>query len=163
MAAFREAKGDNGRRGIEWRMLRWLPSMHAPLSFRSLFLLAVICPLGGCGEDSKTTTAAVISQEKAPPTKLAAPPTREPIEVDWEHLSMEFGEDNKFEPWMVPSRVQALEGKRVRVKGLIYAGSLSQRGNIREFPLIRELGCQFGNGAPAWHVIMVRSEERRVG
>ena len=68
---------------------------------------------------------------------------------------MPLGEDNHFEPWMVPSRVQELEGKRVRVQGLIYAGSLSQRGNIREFPLIRELGCQFGNGAPAWHVIMV--------
>ena len=71
---------------------------------------------------------------------------------------MPLGEDNKFEPWMVPSRVQELEGKRVRVKGLIYAGALSQRGNIREFPLIRELGCQFGNGAPAWHIIMVELE-----
>ena len=126
---------------------------------RSVLLTAAASALAGCGSDSATPTPAVISQsEKNPPAKPATQSLREPIEVDWERLSMELGEDNHFEPWMVPSRVQELEGKRVRVKGLIYAGGLSQRGNIREFPLIRELGCQFGNGAPAWHVIMVELE-----
>ena len=125
----------------------------------SVLLIAAGSALAGCGSDSATPTAAVPSQsENSPPAKPAAQPLREPIEVDWERLSLELGEDNRFEPWMVPSRVQELEGKRVRVKGLIYAGGLSQRGNIREFPLIRELGCQFGNGAPAWHVIMVELE-----
>lgn len=130
--------------------------MHSRFSLQSLFLIAAVCALAGCEEDSATPTAVVISQpEKSPPAKPATQPLREPIELDWERLSMELGEDNKFEPWMVPSRVQELDGKRVRVKGLMYAGGLSQRGNIREFPLIREVGCQFGNGAPAWHVIMV--------
>ena len=120
---------------------------------------AMVCALAGCGENPTPSTPSVVSQpEKAPPKKPAPESPREPIEVDWERLSMELGEDNKFEPWMVPGRVKELEGKRVRVKGLIYAGALSQRGNIREFPLIRELGCQFGNGAPAWHVIMVELE-----
>ena len=71
---------------------------------------------------------------------------------------MPLGEENHFEPWMVPSRVKELDGKRVRIEGLIFAGGLYQKGNIREFPLIRELGCQFGSGAPAWHVIMVELE-----
>ena len=133
--------------------------MRSRLSLRFLFLAAALSALAGCGGDSATPTVAVISQsEKSPPAKPAAQPLREPIEMDWERLSMELGEDNHFEPWMVPSRVQELDGKRVRVKGLMYAGGLSQRGNIREFPLIRELGCQFGNGAPAWHVIMVELE-----
>ena len=35
------------------------------------------------------------------------------------------------------------------------AGRRGAIGLPGEFPLIRELGCQFGNGAPAWHVIMV--------
>ena len=73
-------------------------------------------------------------------------------------LELPLGEDNKFEPWMVTRRVQSLDGKRVRIKGLIYSGGLSQRSNLREFPLIREAGCQFGTGAPAWHVIMVELE-----
>jgi len=129
------------------------------LVLRSLPLAATaVCALAGCRGDSEAPTAAVITQlEIAQATKKPTQP-REPIDVDWERLSMELGEENKFEPWMVPSRVQELDGKRIRVKGLIYAGALWQRGNIREFPLIRELGCQFGNGAPAWHVIMVELE-----
>ena len=134
--------------------------MRRFLSFPlSLLAGAVACALAGCGGVSEAPTATVISHAVKTSTSRPPPqPLREPIEVDWERLEMPLGEDNKFEPWMVPSRVQELEGKRVRVKGLIYAGALSQRGNIREFPLIRELGCQFGNGAPAWHIIMVELE-----
>ncbi|MGI8980314.1 MAG: DUF3299 domain-containing protein [Pirellulaceae bacterium] len=122
-------------------------------------LVAVACALAGCGGDSAPPTAIVITQpEKTPTTKTVPQPLREPIEVDWKRLEMPLGEDNQFEAWMVPPCVRELEGKRVRVKGLIYAGGLSQRGNIREFPLIREFGCQFGNGAPAWHIIMVELE-----
>ncbi|MFN0021246.1 MAG: hypothetical protein ACKVP0_23605 [Pirellulaceae bacterium] len=121
-------------------------------------LVIVGCALAGCGGNPEAPTAAVLAEPaKTLPAKSESK-LREPIEVDWDRLEMPLGEDNKFEPWMVPSRVQELEGKRVRVKGLIYAGGLSQRGNIREFPLIRELGCEFGRGAPAWHVIMVELE-----
>lgn len=124
----------------------------------NLCLSVAICALAGCGGNQEVpATAVVLPAEKVPPARPASK-LREPIEVAWDRLEMPLGEDNKFEPWMVPSRVQELEGKRVRVKGLIYAGGLSQRGNIREFPLIRELGCEFGNGAPAWHVIMVELE-----
>lgn len=124
----------------------------------SLYFSVVTCALAGCGGDQVVPTTEVVSTaEKDPPAKPASN-LREPIEVEWDRLEMPLGEDNKFESWMVPSRVHELEGKRVRVKGLMYAGGLSQRGNIREFPLIRELGCEFGNGAPAWHVIMVELE-----
>ncbi len=131
--------------------------MRRFLSHRpSLFAGAVVCALAGCeGRSEPSMATAIVQAEKSLPANPDPQPLREPIEVAWDRLEMPLGEDNHFEPWMVPSRVQELEGKRVRVQGLIYAGSLSQRGNIREFPLIRELGCQFGNGAPAWHVIMV--------
>ena len=123
-----------------------------------LCFCVVIYALAGCGRDQEVPTTAVVSPaEKVSPARPASN-LREPVEVAWDRLEMPLEEDNKFERWMVPSRVQELEGKRIRVKGLIYAGGLSQRGNIREFPLIRELGCQFGEGAPAWHVIMVELE-----
>jgi hypothetical protein len=137
----------------------FMPPMMRLSSFRSFVLACTTgCALAGCGSNPETPTAAILTEPaKTLPAKTESD-LREPIEVEWDRLQMPLGEDNKFEPWMVPSRVQELEGKRVRVKGLIYAGGLSQRGNIREFPLIRELGCQFGSGAPAWHVIMVELE-----
>jgi len=128
------------------------------VSLGSLSLLAIGLSTG-CRVSSESPSAAAITQ----PEKPSAPtPTQsnenEPIAVQWDRLEMPLGEDNHFEPWMVPSRVSELDGKRVRIEGLIYAGGLYQKGNIREFPLIRELGCQFGSGAPAWHVIMVELE-----
>lgn len=124
------------------------------------FMVATVLACVGCGSTPDGPVAAV-TQGKADSTPLATPgskPLREPIEVEWDRLEMPLEPEAKFDPWMVPSRVQELEGKRIRVRGLMYAGGLSQRGNIREFPLIRELGCQFGNGAPAWHTIMVELE-----
>ena len=134
--------------------------MRRHFSFRSVILLGTtLCAFAGCGGNTASSpTANDVLPKTSAPTKARSQPPREPIEVEWDNLEIPLGEDNLFEPWMVPGRVQVLEGKRVRVKGLIYAGGLSQRGNIREFPLIRELGCQFGNGAPAWHVIMVELE-----
>ena len=133
--------------------------MIPSLSFHPLLLVALAaCAFCGCGGVDENPTAAVLPQPKQAPPGKTVPKLREPIEVEWDRLEIPLGEENKFEPWMVPGRVHELEGKRVRVKGLIYAGGLSQRGNIREFPLIRELGCEFGKGAPAWHVIMVELE-----
>ena len=115
--------------------------------------------MAGCGTSSESPSTVAITQPKQPTTASPASKSeKEPIAVQWDRLEMPLGEENHFEPWMVPSRVKDLDGKRVRIQGLIYAGGLYQKGNIREFPLIRELGCQFGSGAPAWHVIMVELE-----
>jgi hypothetical protein len=124
----------------------------------TLAALAAIVALSGCGHSHPPKDAAAPAVATSPRAKPDSTSPKEPIPVDWEMLELPLGEDNSFEPWMVTRRVEQLAGKRIRIKGLIYAGGLSQRGNIREFPLIREVGCQFGNGAPAWHVIMVELE-----
>lgn len=134
-----------------------------PLPFPRLvpfFMLATVFAFIGCGNSTESPVAAVThgKADSTPPARPSSKPLREPIEIEWDRLEMPLEPEAKFEAWMVPGRVQELEGKRIRVKGLMYAGGLSQRGNIREFPLIRELGCQFGNGAPAWHIIMVELE-----
>lgn len=130
----------------------------------ALLLAAVAGIVTGCGADSAQPAPAAnaeIPKNQNLPNASAPESKREPIPVEWERLEMPLGEDNHFEPWMVSGRVKELVGKRVRVQGFMYAGGLSQRGNIREFPLIRELGCEFGKGAPAWHVIMVELEGKR--
>lgn len=123
-----------------------------------LILAAVVFGLGlsSCETAPKEPVVPLATEgvETGAP-KSAAPENREPIEVQWDRLEMPLEPEAAFEEWMVPSRVKELEGKQVRIKGLMYSGGLSQRSNIREFPLIREAGCQFGSGAPAWHVIMV--------
>lgn len=134
------------------------PMIRLSSLWSSLSFSVVTCALAGCGGEQVAPTTAIVSPSEKTSSAKPAANLREPIDVAWDRLEMPLGEDNKFESWMVPSRVHDLEGKRVRVKGLIYAGGLSQRSNIREFPLIRELGCEFGNGAPAWHVIMVELE-----
>lgn len=127
----------------------------------TVLMLATAAVLSGCGGDigsREPEFTGATQPQLASPSKRVQKKSTEPIAVDWDILEMPLGEDNKFEPWMVTSRVQQLAGKRIRIRGLIYGGGLSQRGNIREFPLIREAGCQFGSGAPAWHVIMVELE-----
>ena len=131
--------------------------MPAPRSFRFLIAVAGLI-LGGC-EGAPDKPAALAVKNAADSQSLPAKSElREPIAIEWDRLEIPLEPEGTFERWMVPSRVQELEGKKIRVKGFMYAGGLLQQNNIREFPLIRELGCQFGKGAPAWHVMMVELE-----
>ena len=77
-----------------------------------------------------------------------------PLAITWEQLDVPIPPDSVFEPWMMTTRVQALEGRQVRIKGFMFGG-LFQTSGIREFPLLREKDCPFGQGGQPHHAINV--------
>lgn len=62
--------------------------------------------------------------------------------------------DSVFEPWMMTTRVEALEGQQVRIEGYMFGGLLQTSG-IKSFPLLREKECPFGQGGQPHHAINV--------
>ncbi|HZN34049.1 MAG TPA: hypothetical protein VFB80_09530 [Pirellulaceae bacterium] len=98
-------------------------------------------------------TTAVVSA--AQPLERPAVKVEEgPLAITWEQLDLPIPPDSVFEPWMITTRVQALEGKQVRIKGYMFGG-LFQTSGIREFPLLREKDCPFGQGGQPHHAINV--------
>ena len=55
---------------------------------------------------------------------------------------------------MITSRVEALAGRQVRIQGYMFGGLLQTSG-VREFPLLREKDCPFGQGGQPHHAINV--------
>lgn len=100
-------------------------------------------------EGSTTADAMSPSQEQADPGPSG------PITVTFEQLDLGMQPDSVYQPWMMTERVAALEGKQVRITGFM-SGALLQLNNVREFPLMREQECPFGDGGQAHHVIMVQ-------
>jgi hypothetical protein len=77
-----------------------------------------------------------------------------PLKVTWEQLDLPIPPDANFEPWMMTTRVQALDGRQVRIEGFMFGGLLQTSG-IRSFPLLREKDCPFGQGGQPHHAINV--------
>jgi len=82
-----------------------------------------------------------------------------PLEITWEQLDVGMEPDTLFEPWMMTTRIKALESRQVRLTGYM-CGAVFQRDNIRNFPLMRELECPFGPGGQAHHVVEVELQNK---
>ena len=96
------------------------------------------------------------------PTETSAPATIPaeplgPIELTWEELEIPLPGGEKFERWMLTPRVLELDGKIVRLSGFV-SGTIFSRENLKEFPLLRELECPFGQGGQAYHAVIVELE-----
>lgn len=122
--------------------------------------LAALVFAAGCQSSVDRAPAGAAAVETATPVKreqaaVPEPPQiQEPLTITWEDLDVGMPPDTLFEPWMAPTRVKALEGKRVRIVGYM-SGAIFQKDHIREFPLMREKECPFGPGGQAHHVIEV--------
>ncbi len=137
-----------------------LPSLRLVLASGGLGLLLAGC--GGNGEPK--TTKPTESTEVSGPKKQPLSPEEDlhsPRKLTWEELEIPLEAEEKFEPWMISSRLKKLVGRSVRIQGFMYGGGIAQLNNIREFPLVREKECPFGKGAPPYHVILVELEGKR--
>ncbi len=76
------------------------------------------------------------------------------IAITFDDLQLEMKEDSAFNSSMLTTRVKALDGRRVRIRGFIYPAVLQQTG-ITKFPLIKNTQCKFGPGGLAHHIILV--------
>ncbi len=77
-----------------------------------------------------------------------------PVEVKWQELEIPIGPEEDFEPWMVSTSIKSLDGRQVRITGYMHPGVL-QKDHIREFVLLKHVGCQFGAEGQPQHVAMI--------
>jgi hypothetical protein len=115
---------------------------------------------GGCQRGTSrsrpvaTVMVAASSDKVTEASPTPGPVETGPLKITWEELDVGMEPDAVFEPWMMTTRIKALEGRQVRISGYI-SGAIFQKENIREFPLMREKECPFGPGGQAHHVIEV--------
>lgn len=114
--------------------------------------LAVVA--AGCGSEFTRTLppsepAVAISQPVVAPAADSGP-----IVLKWEELEIPLGPEQEFEPWMLSTAIKSLDGKQVQITGYMHPG-VAQKSNIREFVLIKHIGCQFGSEGQPQHVVMV--------
>jgi len=139
-----------------------------PERFLSLPLLAFLCSpfaLAGCGpapvevilrKAHRTAVTPVADNRPANPQTVATSNTSTgPQAITFEDLDIGMQPDSVYEPWMLTTRVQEIEGRSVRITGFMSAAILQAGENIRTFPLMREKECPFGPGGQAHHVIEV--------
>jgi hypothetical protein len=76
------------------------------------------------------------------------------VDITFDDLKLDIGEDIQFDRSMLTDRVLELEGRRVVVRGYI-SGTVIQSKGITHFPLMRDTICKFGPGAQAHHNVQV--------
>lgn len=111
--------------------------------------------------------------KSAPPEKPAVPdsaPTRpkadreptkpgDPEKITFDDLILGMQADMVFRPFMLTDRAKELEGKRVRLTGEMYAGSVAGSEKLKEFIVLRNRECKYGAGGQADHVADVQMKE----
>ncbi len=102
-------------------------------------------------------------QAPVPEMATVAPPVHDvaktkaddgPLDLKWEDLEIPLGPEQAFEPWMISTAIKSLDGRQVRITGYMYEG-VAQKSNIREFVLVKHVGCQFGAEGQPQHIVMV--------
>lgn len=77
------------------------------------------------------------------------------IPITYEDLALPMEPNAVFQDWMLTQRVRDLDGRNVRITGFLCAGSVFTRTNIKNFVLLREKECPYGEGGEAHHAIDV--------
>jgi hypothetical protein len=121
---------------------------------RFLALLPAASFVLGCGREMTTLPPATVVSATAKPPAPKPAENEGPMAITWEQLDLPIPPDSVFEPWMMTTRVEALESKQVRIEGFMFGGLLQTSG-IKSFPLLREKECPFGQGGQPHHAINV--------
>jgi hypothetical protein len=129
-----------------------------------LACLVVACCvfLAGC-ENANEAAARPTTVSASPPTLATtdADPSHVegPVSITWDELNIPIDPDARFEPWMLTTGIKSLEGETVHISGFMYPG-VFQKENIKEFVLIKHLGCQFGATGHPQHVMVVELQDK---
>lgn len=80
--------------------------------------------------------------------------------ITFDDLIIGMDKDIVYRPWMLSERAKELEGKRIRIAGVMHGGVESQT-KIKAWVLLRNKECKFGPGGQADHVAQVVMKEGR--
>jgi hypothetical protein len=122
-----------------------------------LWVIALLCLYSGCLAPVTSTTAPepvtiTQGQTETGPSKLDP---KRVIPISYEDLDIPLDPDSVFDPKLLTQRVLDLDGKRVRITGFMHGGSIYSSRGIKQFILLREKECPFGEGGQAHHAIAV--------
>lgn len=119
--------------------------------------LLIAC--GGCFAPAATTPTAPTTaiEDQAETVPLKQNPNRV-IPISYEDLDIPLDPDSVFDPKLLTQRVLDLDGKRVRITGFMHGGSVYSSRGIKQFIMLREKECPFGEGGQAHHAIAVTLE-----
>lgn len=110
-------------------------------------------------EDSTTPSvaAAETNSNAGNPTDGREPATNsEPIAVTFEDLNLNMQADIVYRPVMMTDRVRELEGKRIKLKGVMLPDARLKK--ITEFVLLKNIECKFGPGGQADHLAEIKMQ-----
>jgi hypothetical protein len=131
------------------------PLRHAMLSF------ALAVALAGCDDREASPaparpTVAANTPAAAPSRPAARPPAPgQPREITFDDIKLDMEKGAPFTRDLLPERVTALDGTRIRVRGYVLP-SFQQTG-LTQFVLVRDnQECCFGPGAALHDCIVVR-------
>jgi hypothetical protein len=119
------------------------------LSQAALIVIALLA--AGCQQDLPSPTVVAATAAESP---SATPAAAGPLEIKWEELDIPLTPGENFQPWMLTTAIKALDGHQVKITGYMHEG-VHQKDNIREFVLVKHIGCQFGVEGMPQHVVMV--------
>lgn len=125
------------------------------------FLVVFVAGLAaGCGESpgrSPTTPVATPASEAIPAPAPVRRTASAPREVTFDDVKLDMEKGAPFTRDLLPKRVTALAGERIRIRGYILP-SFQQTG-LTQFVLVRDnQECCFGPGAALHDCIVVRME-----
>jgi hypothetical protein len=123
-------------------------------------LLVLVAAMCGCGTPPPAATPSSRPREAAAPrVRFAA--AGAPREITFDDIKLDMEKGAPFTPDLLPERVTALDGTRVRVRGYILPSF--QQSGLTQFVLVRDnLECCFGPGAALHDCIVVRMLPGRV-
>ena len=131
-------------------------------SRRGFALLVLLAAAAGCG----SRPPAFEPQPPAPRTEAERPPGKplpplrtaragEPREVTFDDIKLDMEKGAPFTRDLLPKRVTALDGERIRIRGYILPSF--QQSGLTQFVLVRDnMECCFGPGAALHDCIVVR-------
>lgn len=105
---------------------------------------AEVNPANNAGQVAKRTEAQAAGKES------------EPIAVTFEDLNLNMQADIVYRPVMMTERVRELEGKRIKLKGVMHPDAKLKK--IKEFVLLKNIECKFGPGGQADHLAEIEMQ-----
>ena len=134
---------------------------------RILTAITLAAVLSGCGSDDPPaveihtirTTSHTQAAEISGPAADQAPPSDQDrvLEKTFDDVKFEMALGEPFRRSMLSAQIEALAGKRIRIRGFILP--TPQKRGIKQFVLVRDnQECCFGPGAALYDCILVRME-----
>lgn len=95
------------------------------------------------------------STSKSPVNSADKAADGDPVAVTFDDLNLNMQADIVYRPWMLTDRAKELDGRRIRVTGVMLGAGVSQQKNLKDFVLLKNKECKFGPGGQADHLLHV--------